>query len=115
MKHYPSLVGIFAATLLSTNLACFAQQQQRQSPLLAALDADGDMVLSAEELEAAAAALSKLDTNQDGTLTRAEFAPGRGTQASQPASPAGRSQAPQGKGGRLAPGQDQSGRIPGSF
>ncbi len=52
------------------------------SPIVAALDADGDGVLSAQEIEGAAAALKKLDKDGDGKLTREELRPepGRGPQ-----------------------------------
>jgi len=48
------------------------------SPLLAALDADGDGALSAQEMEGAAAALKKLDKDGDGKLSREELGPGPG-------------------------------------
>lgn len=47
-------------------------------PMLAALDADGDGVISATELANAAASLAKLDKNGDGQLTPEEFMGGRG-------------------------------------
>jgi hypothetical protein len=47
-------------------------------PMLAALDADGDGVISATELASAPAALAKLDKNSDGKLTPDEFMGGRG-------------------------------------
>ncbi|HEX5105875.1 MAG TPA: EF-hand domain-containing protein, partial [Pirellulaceae bacterium] len=46
-------------------------------PLVAALDADGDGELSAEEIEAAGKSLLKLDRNGDGKLTTDEFGPPR--------------------------------------
>ena len=57
-----------------------------QSPIIAALDADGDGEISAAEMANAVAALKELDKNGDGKLTREEFAaprqgrggPGRG-------------------------------------
>ena len=51
------------------------------SPLLRAIDADHDLVITAAELAAAPAALKTLDANGDGKLTRAEAGiqmPGRG-------------------------------------
>lgn len=49
-------------------------------PVLAALDANGDGELSAEEIAQAAAALKKLDRNGDGKVSREEWMPmpGRG-------------------------------------
>ena len=49
-----------------------------QDPLMAILDADHDGELSATEIENAAAALKKLDKNEDGKLTRDELRPPRG-------------------------------------
>jgi len=46
-------------------------------PLVMALDADHDGVISAAEIEGAAAALLGLDSNGDGVLTPDEFAPPR--------------------------------------
>ena len=53
----------------------------RIDPILAALDADGDGVISADELSSAPASLKKLDKNLDGQLTEEEVRlnmPGRG-------------------------------------
>ncbi len=47
------------------------------SPIIAALDADEDGEISAEEMANAVAALKKLDKNSDGKLTREEFSPPR--------------------------------------
>ncbi len=44
-------------------------------PLIEALDANRDHVISAEEIQAAAAALRKLDKNGDGELSEDEFRP----------------------------------------
>ena len=43
------------------------------SPILVALDADGDGVISEEEIGNAAEVLAALDTNEDGELTGEEF------------------------------------------
>ncbi|MBI1760223.1 MAG: hypothetical protein HYR56_02195 [Acidobacteria bacterium] len=51
------------------------REMLRMFPLMAALDADGDGVLSAEEISNAAAALRKLDKNGDGQLTEEELRP----------------------------------------
>lgn len=45
------------------------------NPLFEALDTDGDGVISAEELQNAAASLKKLDRDGDGKLTREEVRP----------------------------------------
>jgi Ca2+-binding EF-hand superfamily protein len=52
----------------------------RIDPILAALDADGDGVISSEELLKAPQSLLKLDKNQDGKLSEEEVRPafGRG-------------------------------------
>lgn len=44
-------------------------------PLMLALDADQDQVLSSTEIANASASLTALDANADGTLTRDEFLP----------------------------------------
>jgi Ca2+-binding EF-hand superfamily protein len=49
----------------------------RVSPLLAAMDADGDGLLSPAEIANAPAALSALDKNGDGQLTPDELMPPR--------------------------------------
>ncbi len=66
------------------------------SPVVQALDADGDGTLSAEEIANAATALKKLDKNGDGKLSQEEL---------RPAPPNGE----QGKGGkrRRPPSEDQ--------
>ena len=46
-----------------------------QSPVIAALDTDGDGELSAKEIENATVALKKLDKNSDGKLTTEELRP----------------------------------------
>ena len=46
-------------------------------PLMQALDADGDGVISAKEIKSAAKALKSLDANHDGKLTQDELLPGR--------------------------------------
>ncbi len=57
------------------------------SPLMQALDADGDGELSAKEIENATAALKTLDKDKDGKLNRQELAPAFGQ-------PGGRGQGP---------------------
>ena len=47
----------------------------RMFPVMAALDADGNGEISAEEIKAAPDALKKLDKNKDGKLTEAELRP----------------------------------------
>ncbi len=47
------------------------------SPLIAALDRNGDQVLSADEISTAAAVLATLDKNKDGELTGDEVRPSR--------------------------------------
>ena len=47
----------------------------RMDPILAAVDANGDGVISAEELRGSAAAIRKLDKNGDGQISRDEAMP----------------------------------------
>ena len=55
------------------------EQGGRQSnPIIAAIDSDGDHVISAKEIMAAATALKKLDRNRDGKLTSDEIHGGEG-------------------------------------
>ncbi|MBS1806746.1 MAG: EF-hand domain-containing protein [Acidobacteria bacterium] len=78
------------ATLIT--LAIIAQPQRGERPMLpaqAALDANRDGVISADEITQAAAALRKLDKNADGKLTEDELRPnfdreGRGGPVSNP-------------------------------
>jgi len=50
----------------------------RIDPILAAVDVDGDGVLSAEEIRNSASAIRKLDKDGDGKLTRDEVMPAQG-------------------------------------
>ena len=52
-------------------------QGRPESPLMRALDTDHDGVISAAEMEHAAAALAPLDTNHDGALDQSEVRPAR--------------------------------------
>lgn len=79
-----------AAALCASVLALNAQdkpadaQGQRRgerSPIIAALDANGDGVIDANEINNAPAALRKLDKNGDGKLTREELRGERGQRA----------------------------------
>jgi len=69
------------------------------SPIIDALDANGDREISAQEIEQAAAALKKLDRNDDGKLTEDEFRGG-------PPRPGDRG--PQGPGGRGRPDDERA-------
>jgi hypothetical protein len=74
-------------------------------PVLAALDADKNGEISAEEIDNAAAALKKLDKNGDGKLTEEELRPnfpgGRGGPGGRPGGEGGRpgGPPPEGRGG----------------
>ena len=57
------------------------------SPLLAVFDADHDGVLSAAEIQNAAAALGKLDRNGDGKITPDEMRPPRPGESTGPQGP----------------------------
>jgi Ca2+-binding EF-hand superfamily protein len=50
----------------------------RMDPILAAVDTDGDGIISAEEIRDSADAIRKLDKDGDGKLTRAEVMPSTG-------------------------------------
>jgi Ca2+-binding EF-hand superfamily protein len=50
----------------------------RMDPVLAAIDTDGDGVLSPEEIRKSPAAIRKLDKDGDGNVTRAEAMPSNG-------------------------------------
>jgi hypothetical protein len=72
------------ATLTLTSSAVLAQGPPRGGdgpppppPLVAALDANHDGVIDAQEIDNAAAALRTLDKNKDGKLTPDEFRPPR--------------------------------------
>jgi hypothetical protein len=54
-----------------------ARPKRPAPPIVLALDADGDGVVSAAELAAAPARLKKLDANGDGRLTPEEYRPPR--------------------------------------
>jgi Ca2+-binding EF-hand superfamily protein len=49
----------------------------RMDPVLAAVDSNGDGIISAEEIRNSSEALRKLDTNGDGKITREEASVGR--------------------------------------
>ncbi len=51
------------------------RDMMRMMPVMAALDADGDGVISADEINNASVALRKLDKNGDGKLTEDEIRP----------------------------------------
>ena len=97
MKLSPITVALLAAGSLVLTLSSSAQEQRPQggpgrrgpggeggpmrvNPLVAALDANSDGILSAEEIANAPVALKKLDKNGDGKLTEDELRPnfGRG-------------------------------------
>lgn len=54
-----------------------AGQRPPPSPIMAALDANGDGTIDADEIANASAALKKLDKNGDGKLTPEEYRPQR--------------------------------------
>ena len=77
-------------------------------PLIMALDADGDGIISAAEIANAAAALKTLDKNGDGQLTPDEYAP---------MGPPGRRgpggfRGPGGRGPGFGPPPGQDGELP---
>jgi len=75
-------------------------------PVLTALDADTNQVISAEEISKASAALLKLDKNSDGKLAKDEFTPqppSGGGPGGAPPSGEGPNGAPPGGGGAGGP------------
>lgn len=79
------------------------------SPLFAALDPDGDGVISKVELKKAIVALKKLDTDNDGSITLAEC--GGGAVAPGTAPVAGVDQVPQWMQGLLAKDKNVDGKL----
>lgn len=55
--------------------ASVMREMMRRSPVLSALDIDGDGELSADELDSAPASLKKVDRNGDGEISRDEMRP----------------------------------------
>ena len=92
--------------LLALAAGVTAQAQERNQerpprpvpPIIAALDADKDGVISAEEIKNAAAALATLDKNKDGKLTHEELRPPRPEGGRE-----GRGERPEGKPERRGP------------
>jgi hypothetical protein len=76
-------------------------------PLRAALDADADRELSAEEIKNAAAAVAKLDRNGDGRIDQEEFRPPR-----PPGPPGGFPEGRPPRGDRAEGRQPRPGRRP---
>jgi hypothetical protein len=92
----------FAGVMLLARVG--TAQPPPQHPVVAALDADGDGALSADEIKRAAESLKALDKDSDGKLTGDELRPrggagGRGPQGGAARGPAG----PGGPGGRQRP------------
>ena len=88
------------------------QMMSRVFPLMAALDANRDGVISESEIAGAAAALKKLDRNRDGKLTAEELRPDmsqRGGQGMRPGGPEGRG--PEGRGPEGSPRPEFAGRM----
>ncbi|NQV25109.1 MAG: EF-hand domain-containing protein [Rhodopirellula sp.] len=84
------------------------------NPVMMALDADGDHVISAEEIKNASKALASLDKNKDGKLTQDELRPDFGGRGPGPGGfdgPPPRRDGEGGRGGeRGRPGEGQQGR-----
>jgi len=81
-------------------------------PIIAALDADADGVISASEIEGAVAALKTLDKNEDGELTMEELHPKRPGRGGPPDGAFGRrgDGGPEGGPGDRGPGGRRGGR-----
>jgi Ca2+-binding EF-hand superfamily protein len=80
------IISTLALALAVTSLSAFGQdatatpagkagheKKHQHAPLVAALDANGDGVIDAQEIANAPAALKTLDKNGDGQLTRDEY------------------------------------------
>lgn len=67
-----SLLVLLAATVTFSARAESTPVDTAAMPLVAALDADGDGTLSAEEIDDSPWALTALDTNHDGVISPAE-------------------------------------------
>lgn len=78
------------------------------SPVVEAIDTNGDRQISPKELANAAAALKKLDRNQDGKLTEDELRPlfGRGGSEGRGRGPGGFGPPPEGGPGGFGPPRD---------
>ena len=92
-------------------------RMMQMMPVLAALDADQDGVISKSEIKNAAAALKKLDKNGDGELDAEEMRPtrsegGRGRGGAQEGGPGGERGGPGGERG--GPGGERGGRSAGA-
>ena len=81
MKRFTMAHGLFlGAAAMAPSLVLGQEgpedgQRPPRPALIAALDANDDGEISAEEIKNASAALAKLDHNKDGTLDRSEFDP----------------------------------------
>ena len=83
------------------------QMMSRVFPLMAALDANRDGVISESEIAGAAAALKKLDRNRDGKLTAEELRPDMSQRGGQGMRPGG----PEGRGPEGSPRPEFAGRM----
>ena len=92
------------------------EMMMRMMPVLAALDANRDGVISADEINNASGALKKLDRNGDGKLTAEELRPNLGqrgeAQGDRPAGPPARGPEGRGPEGRGPEGRGPEGRGP---
>lgn len=76
MRTLFCLVPLAAGLALAQDASSTGKTHPRPTPpILAALDADGDGILSSAELANASVALQKLDKNGDGRLTPDEYRP----------------------------------------
>jgi hypothetical protein len=74
-RTYLFAASVFCASAIALNAQDKPAEGQRRerNPVIAALDANGDGVIDANEIANAPAALRKLDKNGDGKLTRDEL------------------------------------------
>ena len=78
----------------------------RAMPIMAALDADKDGIISSEEIDNAVAALKSVDKNNDGKITEEEMRPSFPGRDGGPGRPAGQPGEGRGREGAEGPGRE---------
>ena len=88
--------------------------QRQAPPLIRIFDADGDNILSADEIAVASQVLKKLDKNEDGKVTMDELRPSGGRPGQQGSAAQGPQSGRQGQGNRSGGGSQQGARSGGA-